>query len=67
MGQPRELVRSCQHMEPSRGYKEAKRLLKKYFGDDYKIATAHIDKALSWPSVKPEYAEDLQAYSVCLT
>lgn len=52
-------------MELSRGYKEAKRLLKKYFGDDYKIATAHTDKALSWPSVKPEYAE--YAYSLCLT
>ncbi|KAI3365427.1 hypothetical protein L3Q82_010513 [Scortum barcoo] len=63
MGKPRELVRSCQHMEQSRGYKEAKRLLKKYFGDDYKISTAHVDIALSWPSVKPEDAEALQAYS----
>lgn len=52
MGQPSELVRSCQHMEPSRGYKEAKRLLKKYFGDDYKIATAHINKALSWLNLR---------------
>lgn len=34
MEQPRELVRSCQHMELSRGYKEAKRLLKKHYGDD---------------------------------
>lgn len=67
MEQPRELVRSCQHMEPSRGYKEAKRLLKKHYGDDFKIATAHIDKALSWPSIKADNAEALQAYSVFLT
>ncbi len=45
----------------------AKRLLKKYYGDDYKIATAHNDKALSWPSVKAEDAEALQAYSVFQT
>lgn len=67
MGQPRELVQSCQHMELSSGYKEAKRLLKKYYGNDYKIVTAHIDKARSWPSVKPEDAEALQVYSVFLT
>lgn len=31
------------------------------------IATAHIDKALSWPSIKADDAEALQAYSVFLT
>lgn len=44
MGQPQELVWSCQHMELSRGYKGAKRLQKKYYGEDYNIATAHMIK-----------------------
>ena len=30
-GQPRELVRSCAHMDPKSGYKEAKRLLQEHF------------------------------------
>ncbi|KAJ8413977.1 hypothetical protein AAFF_G00065750 [Aldrovandia affinis] len=45
-GEPQELVRSCVHMQPSRGYKEAKRLLHKHYGDELRIASAYIDKAL---------------------
>lgn len=44
-GRPKVLVRSCQHMHPDRGYVEAKKLLHKYFGNEY---TAYIDKALKW-------------------
>ena len=46
-GQPRELVRSCQHMAPERGYAVAKELLQKHFGNQYKIVSA-IWKRL-WP------------------
>ena len=66
-GQPRELVHSCQYMQPDKGYAEAKRLLKKRFGDDYRIATAYIDKALSWPSIKVEDPEALKGFSVFLS
>lgn len=38
IGQPRELVCSCQYMHFQRGYAEAKRLLKHHFGDEYRIA-----------------------------
>lgn len=65
-GQPQELVRSCQYMPPDRGYAEAKRLLKKHFGDDYTIATAYLDKAISWPSIKVEDAESLKCFSLFL-
>ena len=66
LGQPRELVRSCQYMHPDRGYIEAKKLLRKHFGDDHKIAISYLDKAVSWPVIKTEDAEALQAYSVFL-
>lgn len=36
-GQPQELVRSCQHMEPGRGYVVAKGLLQEHFRNQYKI------------------------------
>lgn len=65
-GQPRELVRSCQYMLPDRGYTTAKELLKKHFGNEHKIATSYLDKVLSWPIIKAEDAEALQAYSVFL-
>ena len=51
-------------MQPDTGYAEAKRLLKKHFGDDYRIATAYIDKTLSWPSIKVEDPEALKGFSV---
>ena len=43
LGQPRELVRSCQYMHPVMGYATAKELLKKHFGDEHKIATSYLD------------------------
>ena len=54
-------------MQPDKGYAEAKRLLKKHFGDDYRIATAYIDKVLSWPSIKVEDPEALNGFSVFLS
>ena len=51
-GQPKELVRSCQHMAPERGYAMAKGLLQEHFGNQYKIATAYIEKALAWQTIK---------------
>lgn len=46
-GQPQELVRSCQHMAPERGYAVAKALLYEHFGNQYKIANAYMQKALA--------------------
>ena len=65
-GQPRELVRSCQHMDPESGYGVAKGLLQEHFGNHYTIATAYMEKALFWQSIKPEDVDALQAYSLFL-
>lgn len=65
-GQPRELIRSCQHMAPDRGYAKAKQLLQEHFGNEYKITAAYTEKALSWPMVKPEDVKALQAYALFL-
>ncbi len=65
-GQPRELVRSCQHMVPERGYALAKELLHEHFGNEFKIAAAYTEKALAWPPVKSEDVKALQAYSLFL-
>lgn len=65
-GEPQELVRSCEHMLPERGYKEARRLLKRQYGDELKIANAYMDKALRWPQIKPEDGKALSAYALFL-
>ncbi len=65
-GQPKELVRSCQHMSPERGYIVAKELLQENFGNDYKISAAYTEKALAWPGIKSEDVKALQAYALFL-
>lgn len=66
-GEPQELVRSCEHMPPSRGFTEAKRLLQKHYGDELMIASAYIDKALKWPQIRSEDGKSLNAYALFLT
>lgn len=65
-GQPREIVRSCLHMDSDRGYRKAKALLQEHFGNEHKIARAYMDKALAWPSIKPDDTKSLQAYTLFL-
>ncbi len=65
-GQPRELVHSCLHMTPDSGYPKAKQLLQKHFGNKYKIATAYLERALSWPAIKGEEVSALQSYVLFL-
>ncbi|KAL3975057.1 hypothetical protein ACER0C_023683 [Sarotherodon galilaeus] len=66
-GEPQELIRSCVHMTPSKGYREARRLLHKHYGDELRIASAFIEKALKWPQVKNDDAKALNAYAMFLT
>ncbi len=65
-GHAKELVRSCQHINPERGYTKAKALLMEQFGNGQKIASAYMDKALSWPPIKAEDTKALQDYSLFL-
>lgn len=46
-GLPRDLVRSCLHMDVDRGYCEAKHLLKEHFVNEMKISGAYLEKALN--------------------
>ncbi|KAK0147978.1 hypothetical protein N1851_012345 [Merluccius polli] len=66
-GEPRELVRSCQHMSAQRGYNEARKLLTYHYGNEQKIAAAYVDKAVKWPQIKAEDAKSLHSFSIYLT
>lgn len=65
-GRPRELVRSCQHVDPERGYTQAKAMLQEHFGNEQRIAAACMEKALSWAPIKSEDVKALQDYSLFL-
>ena len=62
----KELVRSCHYLPPERGYQEARRLMKKKFGDDYRIVAAYETKALNWPDVRAEDSTSLDRFSIFL-
>ncbi|KAJ0068359.1 hypothetical protein NL108_005935 [Boleophthalmus pectinirostris] len=65
-GLPKELVRSCLHMEPESGFVRAKQLLREQFGDEYRIACAYMEKVFSWPAIKSEDLDALQSYTLFL-
>lgn len=65
-GQPKDLVCSCQHLAPDRGYAMAKHLLEEHFGNEHKITAAYMEKVLNWPVLKPEDVKSLQAYALFL-
>lgn len=53
-------------MSPERGYKEARRLLKKHFGNDILIASAYQQKALHWAPIRSEDGKALHDYALFL-
>ena len=66
-GDVKELIRSCHHSPPDEGYEEARRLLKRKFGDEYRIASAYESKALGWPPTKPEDGSALSKFAIFLS
>lgn len=65
-GQPQELVKSCQHMPPDKRYQRAKILLQERFGNEQRVATAYMEKALGWSPIKSEDIKALQAFALFL-
>lgn len=65
-GEVKELVKSCQHMKPERGYREARRLLKKNYGNEYKISAAYMEKLARWPDLKSVATAALHKLSIFL-
>jgi hypothetical protein len=61
-GEVKELVKSCHHMKPERGYREARRLLKKNYGNEYKISAAYMEKLARWPDLKSVATAALQCH-----
>lgn len=65
-GYAKELVKSCQYNDTERGYFKAKALLKEHYGNEQKVASTYMEKALLWPQIKSEDVKALQEYSLFL-
>ena len=60
-------MRSCLAMNPNEGYREARRLMKEKYGQNYKIAAAYVDRLTNGPPIRSEDGNALQKFSVQLT
>ena len=66
-GEVQELVSSCLSMKPEEGYPEARGLLKKRYGQSYRIASAYVSKLTKGPAIKAEDSSALRRFSILLT
>ncbi|CAB3997411.1 PREDICTED: uncharacterized protein LOC107342904 [Paramuricea clavata] len=66
-GHVQELMKSCLSMKPSEGYMEATRLLRERYGQSYQIASAHVNRLINGPVIKPDDGVELQRFSIQLT
>lgn len=60
-------MKSCLVMREDEGYLEAKRLLRERYGQNYKIAAAHVQRLTEGPVIKTEDGAALQQFSIQLT
>ena len=66
-GSVQELMRSCLSMHEDKGYAEARKLLRERYGQNYRIAAAHVQQLIEGPPIKNEDGTALQQFSVQLT
>lgn len=60
-GAAQEFVKSCVHSDPCVAYREAKLLLDREYGNEYKVAAAYLKTLNEWPIIKSEDASALQS------
>ena len=65
-GKAKEIIKGCLQNKSTTSYKEAKALLKRHFGDPFKIANAYITQLLMWTSIKPNDGGKLQEFAIIL-
>jgi hypothetical protein len=66
-GDVQELMRSCLMMKSEDGYRKARSLLKQRYGQNYKIATAYIDRIVNSPPIKDKDGTALHKFSILIT
>ena len=62
LGEPKDLISGCLHIEPDEGYVEARKLLEKEYGGPYKISHAFMQKLSTWPIIKYDHGPGLKRF-----
>ena len=65
-GKAKELMKRCCQRKSKSSFQEAKLLLKKQYGDSFKIANAYVIKLSSWPSIKQNDGAKLPEFAIML-
>ena len=65
-GKPNDIVKTCLHLSPGEGYREARRLLDKRYGDKSQVATSLVTKIMAWPSLHSNDVSGLDEFAVFL-
>ena len=66
IGEPKDLIGGCLHIQPDEGYPEARKLLEKEYGEPYKVSNAFMQKLSSWPVIKYDDGPALKRFSFFL-
>ena len=66
-GAVQELMKSCLSMREEEGYTEARRLLQERYGQNYKIAAAHVKRLVDNTTIRTDDGPALQRFSIQLT
>ena len=66
LGEPKEIICGCLHMDPQFGYIEARQLLDKEYGDPYKLSMSYLNKITDWPIIKGEDNVSLKKFAMFL-
>ncbi len=66
LGEAKDAISGCLHMNPTVGYPEARRILDQEFGDSYKISSAYLNQIMSWTLIKHDDTVNLRRFAVFL-
>ena len=65
-GEANQLVSSCHDTDSRTGYKEARRLLDIYYGNEYRLAEKYLEKLSRWETIKSEDHVALSKFAMYL-
>ncbi len=65
-GEPKNLIETCLYQTPGSGYRRARELLEKHYGNPIQVANAHMEKLISWPKVYDGDSKKMREFYVYL-
>ena len=61
-GDAKEMIKHCVQQPPAQGFKNAKALLERKYGNPYNIKTLYREEIKAWPQMKNDDADSFQKF-----